>query len=125
MGEEAVQFDSEEFRVTISRDRGGNEWIAVGSKVRPRARAPLRSYLLCRFIAFRNGSDPNPRCDLESEARWLVDHEEVILDSAMINSEELRLWNADGARIMFGARPRKKSGPDRAPSRPKLETPGS
>jgi hypothetical protein len=47
-------------------------------------------------------------CDLEAEARWLVDHEEVILDSAVINSEELRLWNADAARVMFGQKPRRR-----------------
>jgi hypothetical protein len=113
MGEEAVRLDSDEFTVTISRDRGGGEWITVGSKVRPKARAPLRSYLLCRLIAFRNGSEPNPLCDLEAEARWLVDHEEVILDSALINSEELRLWNADAARVMFGQKPRRRWPPRR------------
>ena len=108
MGDEEVQLDSEEFTVTINRDRGGSEWIVVGSKVRPKARAPLRSYLLCRLIAFRNGSEPHPvrHRGLKAEARWLVDHADLILDSALINSEELRLWNADAARVMFGQKPR-------------------
>jgi hypothetical protein len=106
MGEEAVRLDSEEFTVKIYRDRGGSEWITVGSKVRPKARAPLRNYLLCRLIAFRDGSEPNPACDLKAEAKWLADHADVVLDSALINSEELRSWNVDAARVMLGEKPR-------------------
>jgi hypothetical protein len=79
MGEEFVELDSDEFRVQISRDRGENEWIEIGSKIRPKPRAPLCSYLLCRLIAFCHGSDPMNRCDLEAEARWLIDCEEELL----------------------------------------------
>ena len=105
MGEEVVQLDSDEFKILVNRDRGGNEWIEVGSKIRPKPRAPLRSYLLCRLIAFLYGSAPKDRCDLEAEARLLVEREKELLNSVLINSEELRLWNTDAARVMFGQKP--------------------
>lgn len=110
MGEEVVQLDCHEFEVLIRRDRWTNpiEWIEVGSKIRPRPHAPLRRYLLCRVIAYRYGSDPDHAGDLEAEARWLIDHEEEILDSALLNAEELRLWNVDAARVMLGQKPRGK-----------------
>src|SRR5579871_3254006 len=104
MGEEAVRLDSDEFSVLVMRDRGGNEWIEVGSKIRPKPRAPLRRYLLCRLTGYLFGADPQAPCDLEAESRWLVDHEEEILDSALINSEGLRLWNVDAARVQFGGK---------------------
>jgi hypothetical protein len=108
MGEEAVELHSDEFIVLIHRDRGRNEWVEVGTKVRPRPRAPLRSYLLSRLIDYRDGSEPNQKSRLEAEARWLDEHEEEILDSSLINSEQLRLWDIDATRVQFGQKPRGK-----------------
>jgi hypothetical protein len=108
MGEEVVELDSKEFKVPIRRDRGRNEWIEIGTKLGPRPRARLRSYLLARLIAYHEGSEPNTECDLEAEACWLMNHEEKVLDSSLINAEDMRLWNADAARAQFGQKPRRK-----------------
>jgi hypothetical protein len=109
MGEQAVLLESEDFRVVVMRDRGGSEWITLGTKVRARPRAPLRDYLVSRLIAYHEqANDPNPRPDLETEAKWLIEHEELAFNPAWLNSEELRVWNANASRLLFGQKPRNR-----------------
>ena len=109
MGEAWVRLQSEEFFVEVYRDRGGREWITIGSKVRPKPRAHLRNFLLSRSSSYLDGKlDPNPKIDLEAEAGWLLANQDVILDSSFINSEDLRLWNVDAARVLFGQKPRRR-----------------
>jgi hypothetical protein len=99
-----VQLSSSEFVVHVIRDRG-QEWITVGSKIRPKPRAPLRSWPLGSVVAFLDGrSDPYPVLDLATEARWLKQRASEILDSSVINSEELRTWAVRASRRMFGQR---------------------
>jgi hypothetical protein len=108
MGEARVRLHSEEFVVDVYRDRGGWEWITVGSKIRPRPRAHLRTFLLCRLIAYLDRRlDPNPRIEFEAEAEWLTVHQDIIFNSAFINEEDLRDWDVDAARVLFGQKPRK------------------
>jgi hypothetical protein len=61
------------------------------------------------LISYLDGRlDPNPRIEFEAEAEWLLAHQELILDSAFINSEDLKNWNVDAARMLFGQKPRKR-----------------
>jgi hypothetical protein len=108
MGEAWVRLQDDEFVVTAFRDRGGFEWFTVGTKVRPRPRAHLRSFLLERLVSYLDGGqDPNPTADLETQARWLVERQGRILDSAFLNSEDLNFWNLNAARLLFGQKPYK------------------
>jgi hypothetical protein len=108
MGEAWVRLQSEEFVVDVCRDRGGSEWITVGSKVRPRPRAHLRTFLLSRLISYLDGKlDPNHTIEFEAAAEWLLVHQDLIFNSAFINAEDLRDWDVDAARVLFGQKPRK------------------
>jgi hypothetical protein len=108
MGDAWVRLQSEEFVVDVCRDRGGLEWITVGSKVRPRPRAHLRSFLLCRLISYLDRKfDPNHRIEFEAAAEWLLVHQDLILNSAFINAEDLRAWDVDAARLLFCQKPRR------------------
>lgn len=97
-----VRLESDEFVVDIVRDRG-QEWIVVGTKVRREPHAHLQSWPLGHIVAYLDGAaDPYGVCDLEREANWLADREEDILDSALINSEELNHWAVQASRRLFG-----------------------
>ena len=99
-----VHLRTSEFLVDVVRDRG-QESITVGTTVRPKPRAPLRSSTLAHLVAFLDGqTDPYPVSDLETEARWLTERADQILDSSVINSEELRKWKVRASRRQWGQR---------------------
>jgi hypothetical protein len=102
-----VRLASDEFVACVIRDRG-QEWITVGTKVRPKPRAPLRWWPLGHLVAYLDGAvDPYPLSSLEIEAEWLTRRSGEILDSTLINSEELNQWAAKASRRHFGQTPRK------------------
>ena len=93
---------SEEFVLEVIRDRS-QEWIQVGTKVRPKPRAPLRSWSMGHLVAFLDKqSDPYPISDLKTEAHWLKERGDEILDSSLINSDELRKWAVLASHRLFG-----------------------
>src|SRR6185437_1799398 len=87
-----VRLESEEFAVKIIRDRG-QEWINVGTKVRPKPRAPLRCPPLGHLLAYLDGDDdPCSISTLEAEAEVLTRRADEVFDSTLINSEDYRRW---------------------------------
>jgi hypothetical protein len=107
--DQAVLLESGEFTVHVLRERGEKAWILVGSTVRPRKRAHLRSYLLSRLVAYLGMvEDPNREVNFADEVKWLHDYEDQVFDTALLNSEDLRIWNVNAARRMFGHQPRKR-----------------
>jgi hypothetical protein len=97
-----VRLESEEFVVGVVRDRG-QEWITVGTKVRPKPRAPLRSWPLAHVVAYLDGAaNPYPISDLETEANWLTRRAGETLDTTLINSEGLNRWAVRASRRLFG-----------------------
>jgi hypothetical protein len=102
-----VRLVSDEFLVDILLDRG-EEWIEVGTKIRPGPRKPLRRWPLGHVVAYLDGAaDPYPISDLENETGWLARRADEILDSKLINSEELRRWAVRASRRSFGQKPRR------------------
>jgi hypothetical protein len=102
-----VRLESREFVVCVIRDRD-QEWTTVGTKVRPKPRAPLRWWPLSHVVAYLDGArDPYPLCNLETEAEWLIERATQLLDSTLINSEGLRQWAVRSSRARFGRRPGK------------------
>jgi hypothetical protein len=101
-----VSLRSDEFVVTIIRDRG-EEWIDVGSKIRPGPRKPIRSWSLGHLVAFLDGAtSPYPIGDLATELDWLDRRAGEILDSALINSKGLSAWAVAASRRLWGQKRR-------------------
>src|SRR3954470_23754047 len=93
-----ARLESEEFVIGVVRDRG-QEWFTVGSKVRPKPRAPRRHWPLGHIVAYLDGAaGPYPVSGLELEAGWLVRRAGEILDSTLLNSEGLRRWSVEASR---------------------------
>jgi hypothetical protein len=59
-------------------------------------------------VAYLDGAVvPHPLCGLEIQAVWLIRRPVEILDTTLINSEELNRWAARASRRLFGQeRPR-------------------
>ena len=84
-----------------------SEWVEVHSLIRPRPRAHLRSYSVSRLDGYISGKASDAKLTtLDEQIDTLLRHKKEFLSTEFLNSEELRLWNADAARIMFGEEPR-------------------
>lgn len=98
----SVELRSMEFIITIGRDRG-QEWITVGTTVRPGPRKPLRWWPLAHVVAFLDGRpEPYGIVGLDTEMSWLRDRRGEVLSVPLINSEELRRWVVRASRRLFG-----------------------
>jgi hypothetical protein len=102
----SVALRSAEFVVTVVRDRG-QEWINVGTTVRPGPRKPLPWWPLGHLVAYLDGrQDPFGLVGLDTEMGWLWDRRDEVLDVSLINSEDLWRWAVRASRRRFGQRPR-------------------
>jgi hypothetical protein len=102
----SVELRSAEFVITVVRDRG-QEWITVGTTIRPKPRARFRWWPLGHVVAFLDGrADAYGLVGLDTEMGWLIDRRDEVLDVALINSEYLRRWAVRASRRLFGQRPR-------------------
>jgi hypothetical protein len=102
-----VQLHSSDFVVLVIRDRG-QERMVVGTTTRPKPRAPIRSWPLGHVVAFLDDqSDPYPVSNLTTEACWLKDRPDEILDASLLNSEELREWAVRASRRLWDQRARR------------------
>ncbi len=105
-GGASVELRSAEFVVIIGRDRG-QEWITVGTTVRPGPRQTLRWWPLGHVVGFLDGrAYPYGLVGLDTEMGWLRDRWDEVLSVPVINSEELRRWAVRASRRLFGQRPR-------------------
>jgi hypothetical protein len=103
MGEWYVLLDSSELQIVVSHDRNEFTYLEIGSKVRPRPGAHLRSWSLGHIRGFLDGEDVHYQFhNLNEQIEWLKDHEDIVMKSSFINSDELNQWAVKAARIMFG-----------------------
>lgn len=105
MGGWYVRLENAEFLIEITQDRAGEApSIAIGTRLRPRPRAPLRGpWSLSHLRGFLDGQRDHFRFQtLSEEVRWLHENEPRLFDSVFLNSEALRVWSVRAARRMFG-----------------------
>lgn len=101
-----ILLQNQEVQIFVANDRG-DESVEVNCLVRAKPHAPLRGYSVKRLRAYIDKkASEDPTTSLEEDLRTLMAHQEEFLDPRFLNSEDLRLWNADAARIMFGEKPR-------------------
>ncbi|MCG8434610.1 MAG: hypothetical protein MJA83_11315 [Gammaproteobacteria bacterium] len=102
MGEWSVCMENGEFFLFVSRDRGGYESIEISAKSRSRKGAHLRTWSLSKLRGYLEDLDNHYRFhSLKEQADWLQSHEEELLNTAFLNSENLRKWNTKVSRDMF------------------------
>ena len=80
----------------------------------PRAYIHYQTKRLCHHLNVEHTSsyldakrDPKHRIEFGAEAEWLLVHQELIVNSAVISDEDVRDWQVDAARVLFGQKPRK------------------
>lgn len=95
--------ESDEFKIEISRDRGGLVSIAIGSRVRRRPRAHMRGpWSLSHLRAYLEGDvDHYKFSDFQKEISWLKENLERILNTSFLNSDELNEWAVNASLGMF------------------------
>lgn len=100
----AYYAETDEYKLEIERDRGGRIGIHVGSKVRRKPRAHMRGpWSLSHLRGYLDGSvDHFIFADVDDQIRWLQDNIESILDTTVLNSDELNKWAVTASRRMFG-----------------------
>ncbi len=109
MGASYVRYESDEFALAVSRERGGQPIaIALGSKVRRRPRAHMRGpWWLSILRGYLDGErDQYSFESAEAEADWLRANEATLFDTAFLNGEPLHSWAVAASRRMFGRRAR-------------------
>ncbi len=103
MGEWFVNMENKEFILAISCDRGGSENIEIGSKIRPKKGAPLRSWSLSHLRGFEDGLEEHYKFkSFSDQSKWLESNETAILNTAALNSEALREWAVKASKRLFG-----------------------
>jgi len=109
MGEWYVYFESPEFILGVSQDRGGFLSIALGSKMRLRPRAHMRGpWSMSHLKGYLEGSKDHYKfSNIEAEALWLESNESQLFDSAFLNSDELNIWAVKASRRLFGEDPKR------------------
>jgi hypothetical protein len=103
-----ITLQNQDIQIFVSRDHG-HEHVEVNCLTRPRPRAHLRGYSVKRLKAYLDGKmSADASTSLREDLDTLLKHYDKFLDPAFLNSEDLRLWNVDAARIMFGEKPRNR-----------------
>ena len=104
MGEWNVYYESAEFILCISQDRGGFASIELGSKKRIKPGARMRGpWPMSHLRGYLEGSkDYYTFSNVESEALWLECNQNQLFDSELLNSDELNNWAIEASRRLFG-----------------------
>lgn len=93
MGEWFLDFENVEFTLQILHDRSGGEFIEIGSKIRSKPRAHIKSWSLGFIRGFLEGQTKDHVFEnLKSESEWLLENEDRIFDHALLNSAQLNSW---------------------------------
>ncbi len=104
MGEWYVNFENNEFVVTVSQDRGGSTCIELGSKKRIRPKAHIRGpWSLSHLKGYMEGSKDHYRfTNIEEQVEWFVSHNKQLFDSSFLNADNLNQWSVKASRRLFG-----------------------
>ncbi len=105
MGAWSVRFETVEFVVSASQDRSDDVLgICIGSRIRSKPRAHLRGpWPLSHLRGFLDGILEHFRFkDSDEQLAWLAENVDRLLNSEVLNSDELNLWAARASRRMFG-----------------------
>lgn len=103
MGEWCVNLENTDFIISVSHDRGGNDYIEIGAKARPRKGAHLRRWSLHHLRGFLSGADDHYMfSSLKEQTDWLQSNESILLKTSLINSDDLNRWAVKVSRKFFG-----------------------
>ena len=104
MGEWFVYYESSEFVLGISKDRGGYIGIELGSKIRRKPRAQMRGpWSMSHLRGCLDGKiDHFKFKNIREEVSWLEENEMELFDSSLLNSDELNQWSVKASRKLFG-----------------------
>lgn len=107
MGAWSVRWESVEFVVDLSRDRIGEMgWISIGSMLRRKPRSHRRGPWSLSHL--RGYLDQQPDhylfTGLREQLDWYRENEHRLLNSSLLNSDELNAWAIQASRRMFSER---------------------
>jgi len=109
MGGWCSQWENAEFIVQVSQDRSGDVVsICLGSKLRRRPRAHLRGpWSLGHLRGYLDEMANHFIFDqVNDQLVWFEQNVDRLLDSTMLNSDELNKWAVNASRQMFGQKTR-------------------
>lgn len=93
MGDWFLDFENVEFTLQILHNRSGGEYIEIGSKIRSKPRAHIKSWSLGFIRGYLEGQPKDYVFEsLKRESEWLVENENRIFDHALLNSAQLNSW---------------------------------
>lgn len=101
MGAWLVDYQSDEFIVSAGQERSGEvPDVSVGSRFRRKPRAHMRGpWSLGHLRGFFEGRpDHYLFCSAEEQLDWLEKHLDVLLDSTLLNSDDLNAWAVEASR---------------------------
>lgn len=104
MGGWLTEFQSDEFIAQVSQDRTGDVVsICIGSNIRPKTGAHMRGpWSLSHLRGYLDGQLDHFRFENPDEQlTWLRNNLNVILDSDLLNSDELNAWAVKASRRML------------------------
>jgi hypothetical protein len=103
MGEWYLSMENDRFSMLITRERGGREHLQIGSKIRAKKGAPLRSWTLGHLRGYLEALDTHYSFgSLDEQLTWLDSHEQELFDDSLLNAEELRKWSSKVAKKFLG-----------------------
>lgn len=109
MGGWCVEWENTEFIVQAAQDRAGDAvGICVGSKLRRRPRAHMRGpWSLGHLRGYLDGTTNHFAFKLvDDQLVWFEQNIDRLLDSSLLNSDELNTWAVNASRRMFEQKPR-------------------
>ena len=105
MGGWCAEYMSDEFRVYAAQDRSGDTiQICVGSRIRRKPRAHMRGpWSLSHMRGYLDGiPDHYLFGDIEEQIAWFRANLATLLQTSLLNSDELNQWAGEAARRRFG-----------------------
>ena len=105
MGGWYSEYQTSEFVATISQDRSNDAVsVCIGARIRVKSRAHMRGpWSLFHLRGFIDGSDDHYIFrSISDQFAWLRANLDRILQSNLLNSEELNQWSISASRRMFG-----------------------
>ena len=109
MGGWWFRMETDQFILTADQHRSGDVLgICVGSKIRRKPRAHMRGpWSLHHLRGYLDGASDHYRFDTPREQLdWLQANIKGLLDTSLLNSDDLNKWAVKASRRMFGQDPK-------------------
>jgi len=108
MGGWLFEMESPEFLIVASQDRTDDVLgICLASKIRRKPSAPMRGpWSLGHLRAYIDGLRDHYRfANAADQLAWLETNLTCLLDTSLLNSDDLNEWALEASRRMFGHKP--------------------